>query len=120
MSRIQVVRRTAEEVDHIMTRKVFPSMTFFQTAWRLLNMPCEGMTRVASESLDRNLSLLEAVVLRSHLIYCSACRRYLRQLRFMRSEFRRLARLVDCPESLPEPRLSDEIRERIKRELRRH
>jgi predicted anti-sigma-YlaC factor YlaD len=120
MSRIQVVRRTAEEVDHIMTRKVFPSMTFFQTAWRLLNMPCEGMTRVASESLDRNLSLLEAVVLRSHLIYCSACRRYLLQLRFMRSEFRRLARLVDCPESLSEPRLSDEIRERIKRELRRH
>ena len=103
-----------------MTRKVFPSKTFFQTAWRLLNMHCEGMTRVASESLDRDLSLLEAVVLRSHLIYCSACRRYFRQLRFMRSEFRRLARLVDRAESLREPGLSDEARERIERELGRH
>jgi hypothetical protein len=83
-------------------------MTFFQTAWRLLNMPCEGMTRVASESLDRDLSLLESVVLSSHLIYCTACRRYLRQLRFMRSEFRRLARLVDRAESLPGAGLSDE------------
>ena len=120
MPRIPLVRRTDEEVDIILTRKVFRSMTFFQTAWRLLNMPCEGLTRVASESLDRDLSLLEAVVLRSHLIYCSACRRYSRQLRFMRSEFRRLARLVDRAESLPEPRLSDEVRERIKCELRRH
>ena len=120
MSRIPVVQRTDEVVDLIMTRKVFPSMTFFQAAWRLLNMPCEGMTRVASESLDRDLSLLEAVVLRSHLIYCSACRRYFRQLRFVRSEFRRLTRLVDRAESLPEPRLSDEARERIKCELRRH
>ena len=59
---IPVVRRTDEEVNLIMTSKVFPSMTFFQTAFALLNMPCEGMTRVASESLDRDLSLLEAVV----------------------------------------------------------
>ena len=103
-----------------MTRKVFPTMTFFHTAWRLLNMHCEGMTRVASESLDRDLSALEAVVLRSHLVYCSECRRYLRQLRFMQSEFRRLARLVYLAESLPRPRLPDEVRERIKGELRRH
>jgi predicted anti-sigma-YlaC factor YlaD len=95
-------------------------MTRFQTVWRLLNMTCEGMSRVASESLDRDLSLLEVVVFRSHLTYCSPCRCYLRQLRHMRSALRQLATLVDHEEPLSGPSLPDEVRERIKRELRSH
>ena len=34
--------------------------------WNLLNLPCEGMARLASDSLDRDLTRLERVALRSH------------------------------------------------------
>jgi predicted anti-sigma-YlaC factor YlaD len=84
-------------------------------AWRLLNLPCEGMSRLASESLDRELSRLERVALRSHLLYCTACRRYRRQLERIRGALRKLAGDLEAGVPSPGPRLPDEVRERIKR-----
>jgi predicted anti-sigma-YlaC factor YlaD len=86
--------------------------------WHLLNLPCDGMTRLASESLDRDLSRLERVALRSHLLYCSACRRYVRQVTLLREAMRRLLTRLESGEPLPGPGLPDDLRERIEHALR--
>jgi hypothetical protein len=95
-------------------------MSRLKTIWRLLNLPCEGMSRLASESLDRNLGRPEWVALRLHLLYCAACRRYLRQLKVLRCGLRRLARRLEAEELLPGPALPDDVRERIKQLLSRN
>ena len=87
--------------------------------WHLLNLPCEGMARLASESLDRDLGRLERVALRSHLAYCAACRRYLRQLKLIRAALKRLGEHLETDDLLPGPGLPDDARERIKRSLKR-
>jgi predicted anti-sigma-YlaC factor YlaD len=87
--------------------------------WNLLNLPCEGMARLASESLDRDLSRLERVALRSHVLYCAACRRYLRQLKRIRVVLRQLCARLETDDLLPGPGLPDDARERIKRSLKR-
>jgi hypothetical protein len=86
--------------------------------WRLLNLPCDGITRLASESLDRDLSRLERFALRSHLLYCFACRRYSRQITLLKDAMRRLSNRLESGEPLPGPGLPDEVRERIKHVLR--
>jgi predicted anti-sigma-YlaC factor YlaD len=88
------------------------------TLWRLLNLPCEGMSRLASESLDRDLDRLERIALRSHLLYCAACRRYLRQLEFLRTAFRKLTAGIESEKPVAGPGLPDEARERIKHALK--
>jgi Putative zinc-finger len=93
-------------------------MSRLRTVWHLLNLPCEGIARLASESLDRELGLMERIALRSHILYCKACRRYRRQVEHLRSAMQKLA--GGPPEGNPQaaPRLPDEVRERIKRALK--
>jgi predicted anti-sigma-YlaC factor YlaD len=86
------------------------------TIWHLLNLPCRGVTRLASESLDRDLAPLESLTVRAHLLYCRACRRYVRQIRLLRAAFRRLATCDDAGHAGPS--LPDDVRERIKDALR--
>jgi hypothetical protein len=86
--------------------------------WRLLNLPCQGMARLASETLDRKLIPRERMALRLHLLYCTACRRYERQLRLLQLAMSRLARRLETDQPLPGPALPDEVRERIKRALK--
>lgn len=93
-------------------------MSRIRNAWRLLNLPCEGMARLASEALDRELSPLERLALHSHLLYCTACRRYLRQIRLLRSALRRLAARIDADDPSLGPGLPNDLRDRIKRALR--
>jgi hypothetical protein len=92
-------------------------MTRLRTLWDLMNMPCEGMARLSSESLDRELGRLEQLTLKSHLIYCIACRRYLRQLKFMRAALERFGPQLKTDDPLAGPRLPDKARARIKRAL---
>lgn len=94
-------------------------MTRLRSLWRLLNLPCEGMARLASESLDRNLTRSERVALRLHVLYCMACRRYLRQLRLIRRALRQLAMRLETDRPLPGPGLPDAVRARIKQLLER-
>ena len=84
--------------------------------WRLLNLPCEGMSRLSSESLDRDLGALERLALRSHLTYCAACRKYDRQVRRLRDALRALAfRLEHDPDFTPPgPPLPDDLRARLR------
>jgi hypothetical protein len=92
-------------------------MTRLKAAWRLLNLPCKGMSHLAAESLDRDLDRMERLALRLHLLYCIACRRYNRQIRLLRKALRQFpARLESDPLSFG-PGLPDDVRARIKRAL---
>ena len=80
-------------------------MNRLRSFWDLLNLPCEGMVRLASESLDRDLPRWERLALKSHLLYCVACRRCVRQIKLLRIALHRLAESVETEDLLPGPGL---------------
>jgi hypothetical protein len=45
---------------------------------------CKKASRLASEQLERKLSLRERLLLRLHLAYCAGCRRMEKQFVFLR------------------------------------
>ena len=57
---------------------------------RLTHMlSCKEVTRLLSQAQDRQLALGERVKLRLHLVVCTACTRFERQLAFMRTALSR-------------------------------
>jgi predicted anti-sigma-YlaC factor YlaD len=93
-------------------------MNRLRNTWNLLNLPCEEMSRLASRSLDGGLAPMERFVLRLHLLYCAACRRYRRQLGQIQGALRKLAGGNEAA-SYPEgPGLPDQVREGIKRAIK--
>jgi hypothetical protein len=79
-----------------------------------LSPNCKEAGRLQSAALDRRLTLLERFCLRCHLLVCKWCRRYGKQITFLRSVAREHAR--DDQHSL-QSALSCEARERIKQKL---
>jgi len=51
-------------------------------------LSCKEATRLVSESLDRELPVRQRLSLRFHLMMCYLCRRYRKQLHFLRSLMR--------------------------------
>ncbi len=47
-------------------------------------LSCKRVAQLASESLDRPLTLQERLLLRFHLLFCKFCSRYVRQLEFVK------------------------------------
>ncbi len=93
--------------------------------WHLLNLPCEGMSHLASESLDRDLGRIEWLALRSHQLYCPGCQRHGKQLHFLRLASVELRRGIEVekPSSTKShfptlPMLPEADRVRIKQALR--
>jgi hypothetical protein len=81
----------------------------------LLSPTCRQATRLQSEARDRRLSFFEKLGLRLHLFLCKWCRRYGKQLEFLRSA----ARECEPDESRQAPQgLPPEARERIKEKLK--
>jgi hypothetical protein len=86
-----------------------------RSVFRALVPACREAARLQSESLDRPLSVSQRLGLRLHLLICKWCRRYGKQLRFLRDA------VHDHPEEVAAstPRsLSPEARERLKQSLR--
>ena len=79
--------------------------------------PCKEVARLVSESLDRDLSGPERLKLRMHFLMCVLCRRFARQVRFVRDTLRRHPDRLDGQDLSPPPGLSTEARDRIKRSL---
>lgn len=52
-------------------------------------MMCENATKLASDGLDRRLSIRENIGLRLHLLGCDACSGFVRQIGVMRKVTRR-------------------------------
>src|SRR5438128_5853316 len=85
-----------------------------KSGFRTLMPTCRQVARLQSDALDRRLSLSKRFGLRLHLLLCKWCRRYGKQIRFLRCAAH------EHPENLTEatPRtLSPEARERLKRSL---
>jgi hypothetical protein len=82
---------------------------------------CKEVTRLASESLDRKLSFRQRMAVGVHMLLCSACSRFRRQMLFLREVGRRLAVGESTgPAALDDANgLSAEARERIRRALER-
>ncbi|MFZ0827630.1 MAG: zf-HC2 domain-containing protein [Verrucomicrobiia bacterium] len=80
-----------------------------------LSPNCKAATRLQSDALDRKLPLRQQMGLRLHLLLCKWCRRYGKQLNFLRRVVR------EHPDELagPVPQgLSAEAQERIRQKLR--
>ncbi len=76
-------------------------------------MTCKETAQLASESLDRSLTLYERVTLRLHLFRCDMCSRYLRQLKFLQ----RACADADEEKLTDVAELTDEARQRIRTRL---
>ena len=77
-----------------------------------LSLTCREATRLQSEALDHPLTLWQRVGLKIHLFLCKWCRRYGKQIGFLRSAAHEHAKHDVC---LPPQALRPEARERIKR-----
>jgi hypothetical protein len=77
-------------------------------------LTCKEITFLISQSLDRELPLLQRVMMRFHLLYCIACRRYRRQVRFLRTAMSRYATRSEKTEGESMASLSSEARQRMK------
>jgi hypothetical protein len=89
------------------------SMTV-KTVRRAVLPTCREVTRRQSDALDRNLPFFQRVGLRLHLLVCTWCRRYGKQIRFLREA------MHDHPDDFcaaTSQGLSPEARERMKRAL---
>ncbi len=51
---------------------------------------CKEIHRLTSEGLDRELSLIERVRMRAHLLVCDACSNFTDQMQLIRRAMRRL------------------------------
>lgn len=75
-------------------------------------LTCKDASRLASKALDTPLSWRERWGLRIHLLLCTLCRRYVRELKFLSTAFRR-ARTDGI--GLMRPKLSEAARSRIQK-----
>lgn len=89
----------------------------WQTLWQEaggLSPTCREAARLQSEALDRRLGLGQRLGLRLHLLLCKWCRRYGKQLDFLRAAAHRQEQ---HEHGLPPQPLRPEARARILRRL---
>lgn len=96
--------------------KATPSLKLrLMIAFSKLTPDCPAIAQLASAGLDRRLTVVERIRIRMHFLICRWCRRYTRQLRFMRSAARRMADEGANPSAHALP---PEVRARFKERLR--
>ncbi len=81
-------------------------------------LSCKEVSHLVSESLDRQLPLVQRLRVRLHLLMCRFCSRFRQQTLFLRDAARRYLRAIEETETGPGTALSPEARERIKRSLK--
>ena len=84
---------------------------------RLLFAPCSEISRQTSMRLDHELPRAHRAAIGVHYLYCKACRRYRRQIQFMRKALRQLVAGTLPADVLADFSLSPDARERIKRSV---
>lgn len=75
---------------------------------------CRQVSRLVSQSMDARLPWHQRLAVRFHLLYCVWCRRYARQLQFLRKAARGLSAE---PANASAPKLSGEAREQMCKRL---
>jgi hypothetical protein len=84
----------------------------------LVSLSCEEASRLASESLDRDLSRSERWALRSHGFICRSCHRMMRQLAMMRALLSKMPAASHEQLRQQLPQLSADRKQQIKQLLR--
>ncbi len=77
-------------------------------------LSCKEVSQMVSLSLDRPLPIGKRLAVRMHLMICTLCSRYRRQLLFLRQATRHLPEHLDTTAAPP---LSDEAKQRIRARL---
>ena len=90
-------------------------VTGLKTGLRTLSPSCREASRLQSEAMDHSLSAGQRFGLRVHLLLCQWCRRYGKQIRFLRQT---AGEHSDELNQATPGALSPEARERLKRSLR--
>ena len=80
-------------------------------------LSCKEVTRLISESMDRQLPFGQRMALRMHLFMCKLCSRYRRQMVLIREAMRHYLEEIEPSEPFVAISLSPEAREKIKRAL---
>jgi hypothetical protein len=80
-------------------------------------LSCKEVSRLVSESLDHELPFGQRFSLRLHLLMCSLCSRFRRQILLLRRAARSFGKAGEEGEVLGHVRLSPEGRTRIKHAL---
>ena len=88
--------------------------TVAKAGYRTLMPSCRDASRLQSQALDANLSFSRRMGLSLHLLICKWCRRYGKQIRFLRQAAHQHEEKLS--EAVPQ-KLSAEARERIKQRL---
>ena len=83
---------------------------------RILTLHCETASELASQEMDEPLGFPDRMALRAHVLICRSCRRFKRQLSWIRVAARALDR--DRADSAEQATLSAEARRRITQALR--
>ena len=78
---------------------------------------CREISKLVSESMDRELPLRQRLQVRMHLMMCRLCWGFARQTRLLRRVARENSERLGPDEGAPEAKLSKEARERIKAAL---
>ena len=78
-------------------------------------LSCREASHLVSESQERSLERLERRNLGLHLWICSNCRRFRRQIEFLRQALRMLGQRLET--GTPGPSLHPDARDRIRRAL---
>lgn len=81
----------------------------------ILTLKCEQSTRLVSDSLDRELSLVERWAVRLHYIGCWSCRRFGKQIRLIQKALQMHSKKIH-EEAKLSPEATKNIRDAIERE----
>ena len=99
-----------------MALKAYDKLKHSIRYWLLRTLPtCQQTVEKISQSMERPLSLRERINLRLHLWICAWCQWYLEHLHLIRETAR--AKADEPPGFSAVPGLSNEARERIRRQL---
>lgn len=84
---------------------------------KVLSPTCREAVRLQSDSLDRTLPFPERLGLRLHLLLCKWCRRYARQIRFLREALRCADEKTAVVARIPLPVATrDQLKARLRQE----
>jgi predicted anti-sigma-YlaC factor YlaD len=89
-------------------------MELIQVIIGLLTLSCEGAAFLVSGSLDGRPTRSERFAMRLHLLCCPGCRRFDRQMTFLRRVMTRLRMRAKDEDAPPALMLPPDVRERIK------
>jgi hypothetical protein len=78
---------------------------------------CKQISRIASQAMDRPLTLRERLSVWMHLGICDPCRQFVAQLRLLRAVLNKRTRQAENDENI---KLSHSAREAIREKLHQH